>query len=124
VFRATLPACPSQEIDMQRMAMLAALSLGACTTLPPPPAPHVTVEIADLTLTTISGRAVLRQRVAAAAHQFCRLHGAEFTPIGSREDPWYCPDMMRSEIMYRMTPSARRAYATARREAGLRGRDL
>jgi UrcA family protein len=125
VFHATLPACPSQEIDMQRMAMLAALSLGACATLPPPaPEPHVTVEITDLTLTTVSGRAVLRQRVAAAAHQFCRLHGAEITPIESREDPWYCPDMMRSEIMYRMTPSTRRAYAIARREAGLRGRDL
>jgi UrcA family protein len=120
-----LPACPSQEIDMQRMAMLAALSLGACADLPPPAsAPHVTVEIADLTLSTASGRATLRQRVAAAAHQFCRLHGAEFTPIESREDPWYCPDMMRSEIMYRMTPSARRAYETARREAGVSGRDL
>jgi hypothetical protein len=32
--------------------------------------------------------------------------------------------MMRSEIMYHMTPSTRRAYAIARREAGLRGRDL
>lgn len=110
---------------MHRMAMLAALSLGACATLPPPaPEPHVTVEIADLTLTTVSGRAVLRQRVAAAAHRFCRFHGAEFTPIESREDPWYCPDMMRSEIMYSMRPSTRRAYAIARREAGLRGRDL
>lgn len=110
---------------MQRMAMLAAMSLGACAALPSPtPEPHVTVEIADLTLTSVSGRAVLRRRVAAAAHQFCRLHGTEITPIESREDPWYCPDMMRSEIMYRMTPSTRRAYAIARREAGVRGRDL
>jgi len=31
---------------------------------------------------------------------------------------------MRSEIMYHMTPSTRRAYAIARREAGVRGRNL
>lgn len=110
---------------MRRMAMFAAMGLGACADLPPPAsAPQVTVEITDLTLSTASGRAVLRQRVAAAAHQFCDLHGAEITPIESREDRWYCPDMMRSEIMYHMTPTVRRAYETARREAGLRGRDL
>jgi UrcA family protein len=110
---------------MQRMAMLALTWLAACTNLPPPtPGSQVTVKIADLALSTVSGRAALRQRVAAAAHQFCDLHGAEITPIESREDPWYCPDMMRSEIMYHMTPAARRAYETARREAGLRGRDL
>jgi UrcA family protein len=110
---------------MQRMANArGSVARGMCNFAAAAPEPHVTVEITDLSLTTVSGRAVLRQRVAAAAHQFCRLHGAEITPIESREDPWYCPDMMRSEIMYRMTPSTRRAYAIARREAGLRGRDL
>jgi UrcA family protein len=112
---------------MQRMAMFAALAvmwLGACANLPPTPAPHMTVEITGLALRTVSGRAALRQRVAAAAYRFCDLHAAEVTPVESREDRWYCLDMMRSEIMYRMTPSARRAYEIARREASIRGRDL
>jgi len=110
---------------MQRITLLAAVWLGACTEPPPPiSAPQVTVEITDLALNTASGRAALRQRVAAAAYQFCKLHGAEITPIESRKDRWYCPDMTRSEIMYRMTPSTRRAYEIARREAGVRGRDL
>lgn len=110
---------------MHRMALLTVMWLGACAELPPPTsAAQMTVKISDLALNTVSGRATLRQRVAATAHQFCAFHAAEVTPIESREDPWYCPDVMRSEIMYRMTPSARRAYEIARREAGLRGRDL
>ena len=110
---------------MRFMTLTAAAMLTACMGRPaleaPPP---MKVAVADLAIDTSAGRAALRQRVAVAARQFCATHGAEITPHESRADPYYCPDMMRSEIMGSMTPDTRKAYALARREAGIRGRNL
>jgi len=105
----------------------AAILLGACVGQPSVEAVSpaaVTVSVSDLALDTVEGRTVLRHRVATAAHHLCDLHGAEVIPAESRADPWYCPDWMRSEIVGEMTPDVRRAYALARREAGVRGRNL
>ncbi len=109
---------------MRFTTLIAALLLGACAEPHLETAPRTTVAISDLALHTTDGRAKLRQRVAAAAHRICDLDGREITPAESREDPYYCPDMMRSEIMYAMQPDVRRAYAQARREAGVQGRNL
>jgi UrcA family protein len=107
------------------MALTAAALLTACMGKPAlEVAPQVKIAVTDLAIHTTAGRATLRQRVAVAARQFCAVHGDEITPYEFRADPYYCPDMMRSEIMGGMTPDVRRAYSLARREAGIRGRNL
>jgi UrcA family protein len=79
---------------------------------------------ADLHVGSREGRAALRTRVAEAAQRYCAAHRAEVTPHEARADPYYCPDMLRSWIVHDMSPAVRRAYALARREAGVRGRRL
>ncbi|MGK6354816.1 UrcA family protein [Sphingomonas sp. DT-207] len=100
--------------------------LGACVTHGPPlrAQPSIGIDYSDLALETPAGRAVLRQRVAAAAQSYCTEHGSEMTPAASRYDPYYCPDMMRSAFMAKMPREVRRAYSLARREAGVSGRRL
>lgn len=78
----------------------------------------------DLSLDSREGRAVLRQRVSAAARTYCAEYGAEMTPHASRADPYYCTDMLRSWIIGEMRPKVRRAYFLAREEAGVKGRRL
>lgn len=110
---------------MRMMILPAAVLLGACMGKPPlAAAPRMTVAVTDLALDTAHGRATLRERVTIAARRFCDLHGADVTPAESRADPWFCPDFMRSEIMGGMTIPVRKAYVQARREAGVRGRNL
>jgi UrcA family protein len=110
---------------MRVMIVTAAALLAACaspSTLEP--VPQMTVAMPDLEFYTAADRAILRERVATAASQFCAAHNEEITPIESRTDPAYCPDMIRSEIMRGMTAKTRKAYELARREAGVRGRNL
>jgi UrcA family protein len=110
---------------MRFITLTAAALLTACMGRPALEiAPRMKIAVADLAIETSAGRATLRQRVAAAARQFCAAHGDEIAPRESRTDPFYCPDMMRSEIMGGMTPDIRRAYMLARREAGIHGRNL
>ncbi|MCX8476035.1 MAG: UrcA family protein [Sphingomonas sp.] len=86
--------------------------------------PVAAIGYGDLALDTSVGRAALRQRVAVAVRGFCARHGDYVTPVSLRYDPNYCPDMMRSELMAEMPRAVRRAYSLARREAGVRGRQL
>ncbi|MBC9033180.1 UrcA family protein [Sphingomonas sp. JC676] len=108
-----------------RVIILAAAAgvLGACM---PAQAMEVKIRLSytDLRLDSREGRAHLRSRVAEAAQSYCAAHHAEVTPHDSRADPYYCPDMLRSWIVHEMSPATRRAYALARREAGVRGRRL
>ena len=80
------------------------------------------VVFGDLELNSPEGRARLRQRVTAAALNYCARYGAEMTPQASRADPYYCSDMTRSWIVSEMGPEVRHAYFLARREAGVKGR--
>lgn len=100
--------------------------LGASVTQAPLPQaePIAAIGYSDLALDTIAGRGALRQRVAAAVRAFCARHSDYVTPVSLRYDPYYCPDMMRSELMAGMPRAVRRAYSLARREAGVRGRRL
>lgn len=107
---------------MRFMMLTVVALLTACvsrTTLEP--IPQMTVAMPDLEFYTAADRAVLRQRVATAAQQFCAAHNDEIAPAESRADPAYCLDMIRSQIMHGMTPKMRKAYELARREAGVHG---
>jgi UrcA family protein len=107
------------------MTLAAAALLTACVARPALEAvPHVRLAVADLAIDTPADRAVLRARVAAAARRFCAANGNEITPVESHTDPYYCTDMVRSDIMHGMTSDMRRAYELSRREAGVRGRNL
>lgn len=98
-----------------------AILLGACANGPALAGePSLSVRVADISTDTPSGRAELRQRVVDATQRFCAAYGAEITPHESRENPHYCPDMARSWAVSGMTRDMRRAYALARREAGVR----
>jgi UrcA family protein len=105
------------------MILAAAVVLGACMPARASEA-RIRLSYADLRFDSHAGRAELRARVADAARNYCAAHGAEVTPHESRADPYYCPDMLRSWIVHDMAPAARRAYALARREAGVSGRRL
>jgi len=105
------------------LAAMAAAMLSGCAPAQAGEA-RIRVSYAGLRIDTREGRAELRLRVATAAQRYCEAHGAEITPHESRADPYYCPDMLRSEIMSDMSQPVRRAYLRARREAGVRGRRL
>jgi UrcA family protein len=105
------------------MILTAAAALGACVPAHASEA-RMRLSYADLRFDSREGRAELRVRVAKAARTYCAAHGAEITPHESRADPYYCPDMLRSWIVHDMAPAVRRAYALARREAGVSGRRL
>jgi UrcA family protein len=107
---------------MRFPVLLIAGLLGACIAVPPQPA--IGLSYGDLRLESRDGRAALRQRVVQAARDYCAEYGAETTPHAARADPVYCLDMFRSWIVGEMPPAVRRAYFQARREAGVRGRQL
>jgi UrcA family protein len=86
--------------------------------------PLIRVQIADIALNTAAGRAVLRERVASAARQYCELHGDAVTPYAYRNVPYYCPGIVRNDIVGSMTREARSAYGRAYREARLKGWQL
>lgn len=100
--------------------------LGACVTQTPglQAEPALGINYSDLALDTRAGRAALRQRVASTVRGFCARHAGLVTPESLKYDRFYCPDMMRSELMAEMPAPVRRAYLEARREAGVRGRRL
>lgn len=89
-----------------------------------PSDPVAYVRYADLALDSATGRAELRQRVASAAHAFCRIYGEDVTPLPLRHHPFYCLGRLRASILNEMPRNARNAYALALREAGVRGARL
>lgn len=107
---------------MRRTILFPVLLLCACVEGRAEPAARVAY--GDLKLENSGDRAVLRQRVTRAARNYCAMHGAEMTPHASRADPYYCADMFRSWVVGKMRPDVRRAYFLARREAGVKGRQL
>nr|WP_294810109.1 UrcA family protein [uncultured Sphingomonas sp.] len=110
--RLTIPAC--------------AILLAACASGGPGLAHEapIRVSLSELRLDTVAGRAALRERVAHTARAYCTAQAAAFAPYEARWDPFYCTDMLRSWIVGGMSPDIRKAYAMARREAGVRGRRL
>jgi len=90
----------------------------------PPSEPIARVRYADLALDSATGRAELRQRVASAAHAFCRVYGEDVTPLPLRHHPFYCLGRLRASILDEMPRNVRNAYALALREAGVRGARL
>lgn len=86
--------------------------------------PQARVVYRDLALDSPTGRAELRERVTAAARAYCREHEDEVTPQLMRRDRQYCLTTLRDSITRDMPEEVRRAYARARREAGVRGRQL
>jgi|GEM_PF-1268907 len=107
---------------MRYIICTAALLLGACVDHPARASDATfTIKVADVATDTIPGRSELRRRVVVAIGQFCSAHAAEVTPHEYREDPRYCPDLMRSAAMAEMSPDVRRAYERARQEAKVQG---
>lgn len=111
---------------MRYLIFTGAALLGACVQHGPAHADAASPRVAygDLLLDSSAGRAELRARVAREAKDYCAAHGAEITPHASRADRYYCLDAVRFGIMDKLPEHARRAYARARREAGVRGRRL
>jgi UrcA family protein len=109
---------------MRLMILATAVAMLSASLLAQAKEAKIRLSYADLRLDSREGRAHLRSRVAEAAQSYCAAHRAEVTPHDSRADPYYCPDMLRSWIVHEMSPEARRAYALARREAGVSGRRL
>jgi UrcA family protein len=110
-----------------RLTILAcAALLSACVQQRPASAgtAPVLLTYGDLRLDTREGRAELRARVKQEAERYCAGQGARITPHAWRADPYYCSDTVRFGIMAELPDAARRAYALARREAGVRGRRL
>ncbi len=107
---------------MRRTTLFSILLLSACAEGRAEPVAKLAY--GDLALESREGRAALRQRVTRAAQTYCAVYGAEMTPHGARADPYYCADMFRSWIVGKMRPDLRRAYFLARKEAGVKGRQL
>lgn len=109
---------------MTRFAPIALL--GACAEHSPAISvePAARVAYGDLALDSADGRAALRQRVAAAARDYCRDHEGHVTPDALRTDAFYCLEMLRSTILDEMPVEVRQAYARALRDAGISGRRL
>lgn len=109
---------------MTKFAPLALL--GACAAHIPALSqePGARVAYGDLALDRAADRAALRQRVATAAHDYCRDHEAQITPDALRNDGFYCLEMLRSTILDELPRNVRDAYLRALREAGISGRRL
>ena len=99
--------------------------LGACVAQGAlPSGPAARVFYGDLALESRAGRAELRQRVAAAAQEFCQRHGDDVTPGELRLDASYCLRMLHASIIDEMPSEVRRSYWRSLRETGLRGGGL
>lgn len=109
---------------MRMILVLPLLLPGACAASAVPVELAARVVYRDLALDGPAGRAELRARVTTAATAYCREREDQVTPQLLHHDRQYCLVALRDSIARDMPDDVRRAYARARREAGVRGRQL
>ncbi|MEP9359459.1 UrcA family protein [Sphingomonas sp. KR3-1] len=95
---------------MRSILFLPLILVGACAARVPASEPAVRLAYADLAIDTEAGRDALRDRVDAAARDFCRAHGKEVTPQLIRTETGYCIDAVRQSLLDEMPDAVRRAW--------------
>ncbi len=96
-------------------ALAGALALACALTASPvkavaAPAPQARVAYGDLRMDTARGQRLLVQRVLAAARGYCRLHADVVTPAHRRNNPRYCVDSIRVQLVDAMPDTVRTAW--------------